>query len=232
MMAIGIKQSKADPCVFCKVADKEVKMVVVVQVDDILAHAKDQATMERVAAKLGRKFKLKNVGDAKYYMGCHITRDRKARELNSINALYVKSMVKKFGVEEVSRIPASSGVPTLSKADEPQTSVEKEDMLKFPYREGVEALMWMATMTLPDIAFAVRAVARFCENPGMAHTNAVLKVIQYLLHTKEWVITYGGQGYGLNMEAYTDSYFGAYLDTRRSISGAVVMLAKGTVSLH
>ena len=34
------------------------------------------------------------------------------------------------------------------------------------------------------------------------------------------------------MEAYTDSDFGACLDTRRSVSGEVVMLAKGAVSCH
>ena len=43
---------------------------------------------------------------------------------------------------------------------------------------------------------------------------------------------YGGQGCGLCMEAYTDSDFGACLDTRRSVSGAVLMLAKGVISWH
>ena len=80
-------------------------------------------------------------------------------------------------------------------------------------------------MTRPDIACAVRAVVRFCENPGPAHRKAVMKILQYLLNTKDWGITYGGQGCGLCMEAYTDSDFGDCLDTRRSVSGAV--LAKG-----
>ena len=66
MTAIGFKQSKADPCVFRKIADKEAEMVVVVHVDDILAYARNQATMERFVAKLRRKFKLKDMGDAKY----------------------------------------------------------------------------------------------------------------------------------------------------------------------
>ena len=52
MTTIGIDQAKADPCVFRKVVDGEVEMVVVVHVDDILAHAKDQATMDRFAAEL------------------------------------------------------------------------------------------------------------------------------------------------------------------------------------
>ena len=36
-------------------------MVVSVHMDDILAHAKDQATMVRLAAELGEKFKVKSM---------------------------------------------------------------------------------------------------------------------------------------------------------------------------
>ena len=67
-------------------------------------------------------------------------------------------------------------MPTLSKADEARNPEEKEEMRKFPYREAVGALMWTATMTRPDIACAVRAVARFCENPGPAHKKAVMSL--------------------------------------------------------
>ena len=184
MTAIGFEQARADPCVFRKVVDGEVEMVVVVHVDDILAHAKDQATMDRFAAELGKKFKLKDMGDAGYYMTCHITRNRKARELKFDQHFDVESMVKRFDVNKATEIPAASGVPTLSKADKPRNPEEKEEMRKFPYREAVEALMWTATMTRPNIACAVRAVARFCETPGPAHKKAVMKILQYLLHTK------------------------------------------------
>ena len=137
MTAIGFEQSKADPCVFRKITDKKAETVVVVHVDDVFAHAKDQAAMERFAAELGRKFKLKDMGNAKYYMECHITRGHKAHELKIDQRLYVESMVERFGVKKTSRVPASSGVPTLSKVDEPQTPAEKKYMLKFPYREAV-----------------------------------------------------------------------------------------------
>ena len=76
-------------------------------------------------------------------------------------------------------------------------------------------------------------MARFCENPGPAHKKAMMKIFQYLLHTQEWGIMYSEQGCGLCMEAYTDLDFGACLDTRRrSVSGAVLMLAKGAISWH
>ena len=46
--------------------------------------------------------------------------------------------------------------------------------------------MWTVTMTVPNIMYAVSAVARFCENPGLAHKKAVLEVMQYVLYTKKW----------------------------------------------
>ena len=42
-------------------------MVVVVHVDDILAHAIDQATMERFATNFGTNLKLKGICDDKTY---------------------------------------------------------------------------------------------------------------------------------------------------------------------
>ena len=76
--------------------------------------------MDRLATELGQKFKLMDMGDVRYYMGCHTTRNRKARALKLDQHLYVESMAKRFYVEKATKIPAASGVSTLSKADEPE----------------------------------------------------------------------------------------------------------------
>ena len=119
-------------------------------------------------------------------MVCHITRNSKARELKLDQHWDVESMVKRFDIKKATKIPAASGVPTLSKANEPRNLKEKVEMRKFPYREAVGALMWTATMTRPDIACAARAVVRFCENSGPAHKKAAMKIVRYPLRTKEW----------------------------------------------
>ena len=67
MTTIGFEQSKVDTCVFRKVDDGKVEMVVIVHVDDILAQVKDQAMMERFAAKLENKFKLKDMGGTSFF---------------------------------------------------------------------------------------------------------------------------------------------------------------------
>ena len=64
---IGFEQSKADTCVFRKVDDGKVEMVVIVHVDDILAQVKDQAMMERFTAELEKKFKLKDMGGTSFF---------------------------------------------------------------------------------------------------------------------------------------------------------------------
>ena len=81
------------------------------------------------------------MGDAGYYMGCHITKNRKARELKLDQHLYVELMVKRFDVKKAIKIPAASRVPKLSKADELRNPEEKEEMRKFPYREAVGAFI-------------------------------------------------------------------------------------------
>ena len=55
---IGFEQSEVDPCVFRKFHEGEVEILVVVHVDDILARAKYQATIEWFAAELGGKFEV------------------------------------------------------------------------------------------------------------------------------------------------------------------------------
>ena len=79
MTTIGFEQAKTDPCVFRKVVGGKAEMVAVVHVDGILANAKDQATMDRFAAELGQKFKLK--GMTTPGTTYHTTRNRKACEL-------------------------------------------------------------------------------------------------------------------------------------------------------
>lgn len=45
--------------------------------------------------------------------------------------------------------------------------------------------MWASTMTRPDIADAVRTVAKFCDNHGPVHWKGVSKVLQYLFRTHD-----------------------------------------------
>ena len=53
-----MKQSKADTCVFRKVLEREVTLIVCVHVDDLVVTAKDKETFDAFFAQLKKEFEL------------------------------------------------------------------------------------------------------------------------------------------------------------------------------
>ena len=74
----------------------------------------------------------------------------------------------------------------------------------WPYREAAGSLMWLSTMTKPDICNAVRAVARHSHNPTERHWKAGLKIMEYLHGTSFFGLTFV-RGSGLDLNACSDA---------------------------
>ena len=170
-------------------------------------------------------FPIKNTGEARFYIGCHITRDRDTGTLKLAQHRYVRTVASKFNVEKTSTTPAAAGVKPLSKDDAPQTEAETEEMRVTPYREAVGALMWAATMTRPDVAYAAHRLGNFSDNPGPVHWGAAKRALQYLWRTNDVGITYAGApGSYIKLLVWVDADFATCPDTRRSVSRGAVML--------
>ena len=191
--AKGFQRSEADPCVFRRILHGTVVVVIVVYVDDLLVASATKHDEEQAVRDLRSCFSIKDLGEASYYLGCHITRDRNAGTLKFDQRQYIRTVAERFGVTKTSAIPSAAGGKALSKSDGPQTDAEAEEMRRIPYREIVGALMWAATMTRPDISFAAHQLAKFNDNPGLSHWRAAQKALQYLWRTQDLGITYGGE---------------------------------------
>ena len=72
----------------------------------------------------------------------------------------------------------------------PSTPEEIDKMKKIKYREAVGSLLWLALGTRPDICYAVTQVAKFNENPGPQHWDAVVRIFRYLACTLDYAIEY------------------------------------------
>ena len=79
--AKGFEQSQADPCVLKRIVDGKVVTAIVVYIDDILLASKTKEDEGRTLSDLISRFKIKDLGEAEFYLGCHITRNREARTL-------------------------------------------------------------------------------------------------------------------------------------------------------
>eukprot|EP00975_Prorocentrum_lima_P019425 4089964-Prorocentrum_lima.AAC.1 len=94
------------------------------------------------------------------------------------------------------------------------------------FQQIVGALMYAATWTRPDIAFAVNQLAQCMQAPTEGDLELAKRVVRYLVHTKDLGLRYGGQG---GLEGWTDADWGNCPETRRSVSGNVVMFRGAAV---
>ena len=192
LAAKGFEQCQADPCVFRRLLRGKVVVIIEVYVDDQLVASETKRDEEQAINDLRYCFPIKNLGEAGFYLGCQITRDRDAGTLKFDQHHYVRTMASKFSVEKTSTTPAAAETKPLSKDDASPTEAETEKMRVTPYREAIGALMWAATMTRPDVAYAAHQLRKFNDNPGPAHWRAAKRALQHLWRTEDVGITYGG----------------------------------------
>ena len=80
-----------------------------------------------------------------------------------------------------------------------------------PLRDIVGSLMWIANQTGPDIANAVRAIARFSHDPKPIHCKAAQKILEHLNATSDLGLTFrrdddlGSAHLEFDVEAYAET---------------------------
>ncbi len=117
-------------------------------------------------------------------LGVGITRDRPNGKLHLLQKQYIVNKLEEFNMVNCKPVdtPILPGLK-LSIEQSPKTSEEKAQMDAIPYISAVRSLMYLATITHPDIAYATSVLACFNFNPGIAHWKAVKHVFQYLKGT-------------------------------------------------
>lgn len=82
----------------------------------------------------------------------------------------------------------------------------------------------MAQGTRPDIAFAVNDVSRFNSKHCTEHWEAVLRIIRYLVGTKNLKLRYKKESDVCDLHAYSDADWASDVDKRRSCTGFAIKL--------
>ena len=163
------------------------------------------------------------MGDISWYLECAFERDRMEGVMKMMQTAFVDSLVDRFDVQYETQTPASVEFDLG-----PQITHEKKG--EWPHKQAAGGLLWRSGMTQPDIASAVRAVARHAHNPAARHWKAVRKIIAYLKATEDLGVVFR-RGGGLNLSLFTDAYCADRCNDRRSVSGVAVMLGNTAVSV-
>ena len=212
LKTLGLQQRLADACVFRLVEEGRVATIVAVHVDDIFA-AGLKSRCDAFRDELNQMVPVKNLGELRWYGGFHYTREREMGTLTISQKTFADELVKTFCVTSTQSIPLRVGVKL-------EEFNEDEKVENWPFRELVGSLMWLSISTLPDIANAVRAVARYCTAPRAIHWKAARGILECINGTNEYGITFQrGTLSGISLEVFADADYASKVTDRRSVSG-------------
>jgi hypothetical protein len=198
----GFTQSTLDPCLFMK---KD--MICIVYVDDTILTGPDAQAIEDVIKSLGIKkndqmhtFKLRDEGEVGDFLGIRIEKVGSDSFQLSQTGL-INKVLKASGMEDANTAPTPSGTDPLG-SDKDKESFNET----WEYATVVGMLMFLASNTRPDIAYAVHQCARFTHCPKQSHGIAVKRILRYLngSKTKGMTLTPSKQ---LTVDCFVDADF-------------------------
>ncbi|XP_019054703.1 PREDICTED: uncharacterized protein LOC109115298 [Nelumbo nucifera] len=122
-------------------------------------------------------FSLKDLGSLHYFLGVEAQRDKTRQFLSQRR--YILDLLQKTNL-------AASKPLTMLMAPTSRLSKFQGDPLLNPtqYRNIVGAMQY-ATLTRPDVAFAVNKACQFLQNPTNGHWTIVKRILRYLKVTIE-----------------------------------------------
>nr|XP_012152702.1 PREDICTED: uncharacterized protein LOC105664123 isoform X2 [Megachile rotundata] len=160
----------------CFYDENDGKMFLAVYVDDGLIAASDEGLIDTFFLELGKNFKITTTKDVSNYLGIEIFRLRNGSIFIS-QSKYIEGIIEKFNFTD------ANYVSTPIEVGWDASDFIKDSCHGVPYREVVDSLMFLQTVSGPDISFAVNIASRVLDKPTKAHWLLVKRIIRYLKDT-------------------------------------------------
>jgi len=224
---MGFEASTADPGFYVLRTKAGEKIYLLVYVDDFLLAAKSNKHLDALEAKLKAAFELRNLGEAKFFLGMEIKRDRRAHTITISQPHMIADLLSQYNMKDCK--PRAVPLSTSDSLTAATTEEELLDTTQFPYSSLVGSLLYLSNSTRPDIVHAVNKLARFMAAPTEQHWLAAKGVLRYLAGTPNLGITYGGN-HKAYPTGYCDADYAGCADTRRSTTGFTFLCFGGAVS--
>jgi hypothetical protein len=145
LLSLGFAQSEADPNLYTK-GDTHL----LIYVDDILLFYPDAGKCEAklVTNALMAKFKMKDLGAARQFLGLEISRDSEGHTISLGQEKYVNDIIARFGMQDAFDVPTP-----LDPDVKLDATIGSKPADTSRYQSIVGSLMYAALGTRPDIAY-------------------------------------------------------------------------------
>ena len=222
LKGMGYVQSVNDPCIYTSTEGE--LSIIGVYVDDFVIAGESSQRIEQIKMDLAQKFDVKDLGELHYFLGVQIVQNHKEGAVWLGQPTFAKTMLKKYGMDEAKEAKTPVCVNSkLLKATE-----ESELVDQGLYQSAVGSLLYLATRSRPDIAYAVSSVARFCSKPTRSHWTAVKRIFRYLKGTTSLGLLYTKRANQDGLVGYSDADWAGDCNDYKSTSGYLFQIG-GTV---
>ena len=232
---MGFESCPSDPALFVRRDPGVTGWVwVLTYVDDFLVVAKLEWKIQGVVDVLFQNFDMKDMAFPRQFVGVDVVRTGRVDSSEPYTiTLHQSSLIRRtiadmgldFDTFNASPIPMSDPTPITA---DPNPD-NKLDTTVYNYGSLVGSLLYIATCTRPDIAFATNVLSRHLVAPAVKHGKLAMQVLRYLKGTADVGLHYSSANQD-GVRAYADSDYAGDGDTRRSTTGYAILLAGGAVS--
>ena len=191
---LGFTNCMADPCLFIK-RDGDKVMIIGVYVDDIiLAHKNIDLNEDFIKVFCGPKgFNSKHLGKLNWFLSIGVDQ-HDDYSIHLSQKLYIDKLTNKFCPDHKNRpVVHSPCQPHTFQKLRPATSdIEREKASQLPYLELIGSLLYLSTMTRPDVAYHLSILCSFMHDPTVEAYSAAIHLLLYIYHTSHAQLTFSG----------------------------------------
>jgi hypothetical protein len=234
LLAMGLVRLSAETCLYIYRDGNDVCFIVV-YVDDLLLAATSRPLIDSIKKRLSERFKMKDLGPAKFILGMTIIRDRKAHTIRLCQQKYIEEVLDRTGMTNCKPIWTPLPANTRVSADDPvdnttihSMTIEGKDVT---FLAIIGSLMYAMLTTRPDLAYAVGLLGRYSAKPKQCHWTLAKRCLRYLQATKKMELVFDGSATSSTMSflGFVDASWSDDSDTSRSTGGYVFISQNGAL---
>ena len=223
----GFKATNGDPCLYHRSINNNT-ILISLHVDDQLIASNNRPHLNEFKQQLNAAFECSDSGAANYFLGFNITRDRSNKVLELGQQHYVDKVLAKFDMSDCNSVttPLPLGFRPI-----PATDNEFSNTKDLPYAQLVGSILYLSTITRPDLAYAANTLSRHLSKWNEDHWKAAKHLLRYIKGTRDLKLQFNGNtGTSMPVHAFADADYGGDLETRKSTTGYLFMAYGGPVA--